>query len=176
MRGSGNFFRGGGGVQARRSEDSLSNVFLVLNLFFSLQSGSNGFITKKTTCTLFKGSRGGPTFSRGGTTFFLGGGGGFQMLISIETHITRDFPGGVPDPLSPLWIRTCRQLLRMVCCLWIKRMFVYIDEDSEMNLVFYLQVKIRIGVTVRGSLKIFVSGAYLVYSKVEHNAKLPLTC
>ena len=53
---------------------------------------------------------------------------------------------------------------------------MYIDEDSEMNLVFYLQVKIRIGVTVRGSLKIFVSGAYLVYSKVEHNAKLPLTC
>ena len=39
---------------------------------------------------------GGPTYSRGG---------GVQMLISIETHITCDFPGG-PDPLSPLWIRT----------------------------------------------------------------------
>ena len=26
------------------------------------------------------------------------GGGGVQMLISIETHITYDFPGG-PDPL-----------------------------------------------------------------------------
>ena len=55
----------------------------------------------------FQGSRGGPTFSRGG------GGGptfsrGVQMLISIETHITCDFPGGGgPDPLSPLWIRTC---------------------------------------------------------------------
>ena len=38
---------------------------------------------------------GGPTFSRG-----------VQMLISIETHITCDFPGGGPDPLPPVWIRT----------------------------------------------------------------------
>ena len=39
----------------------------------------------------------GPTFPRGG---------GVQMLISIETHITItcDFPGGGLDPLSPLWI------------------------------------------------------------------------
>ena len=31
------------------------------------------------------------------------------MLISIETHITCDFPGGGGglDPLSPIWIRTC---------------------------------------------------------------------
>ena len=49
----------------------------------------------------FEGSKGGPTFSRGG------GGGptfstGVHMLISIETHITCDFPGGGgPDPLSP---------------------------------------------------------------------------
>ena len=35
-------------------------------------------------------------------------GGGVQMLISIETHITCDFVGaGGPDPLPPpLWIRT----------------------------------------------------------------------
>ena len=35
-----------------------------------------------------------------GSNFFHGGGGGYQMLISIETHITTtcDFPG---DPLSP---------------------------------------------------------------------------
>ena len=32
----------------------------------------------------------------------VGGGGGGQMLISIETHLTCDFPGeGGPDPLSP---------------------------------------------------------------------------
>ena len=42
----------------------------------------------------------------GGVQLFSRGGGGVQMLISIETHITCDFPGG-PDPLSPLWIRTC---------------------------------------------------------------------
>ena len=41
---------------------------------------------------IFQGG-GGPTFSRGG---------GVQVLISIETHITCDFPGeGVPKPYSP---------------------------------------------------------------------------
>ena len=35
------------------------------------------------------------------------GGGGVQMLISIETHIhTCYFPGGVSGPPIPLWIRT----------------------------------------------------------------------
>ena len=28
------------------------------------------------------------------------------MLISIETHITYDFPGGWSGPPIPLWIRT----------------------------------------------------------------------
>ena len=39
----------------------------------------------------------------GGVQLFpLGGGGGVQMLISIETHIrTCYFPGGCPDPLPP---------------------------------------------------------------------------
>ena len=32
---------------------------------------------------------------------FLGGGGGVQMLIFIQSHITCDFPGGDPDPLPP---------------------------------------------------------------------------
>ena len=44
MRGSRNFRQavgGGGGV-----ENSLDNVFLVINLFYSLQSGFNGFITE----------------------------------------------------------------------------------------------------------------------------------
>ena len=51
-------------------------------------------------------------FPRGESNFFGGGGGGggeggVQMLISIENHITCDFPGGGgPDPLSPLWVRT----------------------------------------------------------------------
>ena len=38
----------------------------------------------------------------GGVQLFPGGGGGVQMLISIETHIrTCYFPGGVSGPLSP---------------------------------------------------------------------------
>ena len=52
-------------------------------------------ISKKTI--IFKGFRGGPTFSRGEGNFFHGGGGGgggVQWVISIETHITCDFPGG----------------------------------------------------------------------------------
>ena len=58
----------GGGVQAWGPENSLDYIFfsffLVLNLFYILQRGSNGFITEKTI--LFQGSRGGPTFSRRG--------------------------------------------------------------------------------------------------------------
>ena len=50
-------------------------------------------ISKKTVN--FQGFRGGPTFSRG-----------VQIIISIKTHITCDFPGGY-GPLSPLWIRKC---------------------------------------------------------------------
>ena len=53
-------------------------VFLVLNLIYSLQRGSNGLITR-----------------------------GVQMLISIETNITCNFKGGrggggSGPPISPL--------------------------------------------------------------------------
>ena len=49
--------RGGPGPIARNSLDKV--FILVLNLFYSLNRGSNGFITEKTL--LFQGSRGGPT-------------------------------------------------------------------------------------------------------------------
>ena len=83
-----NFCQGGPGQ---------SSFFLVLSLFYRSQMVN--FI-------IFQGSRGGPTFSRGG------GGGGVQLFpggFPIETHITCDFPGGggVSGPLFPLWIRTC---------------------------------------------------------------------
>ena len=39
-----------------------------------------------------------PRFQR--ESNFFQGGGGVQMLISIETHITYDFPVGGPDPYS----------------------------------------------------------------------------
>ena len=58
---------GGGGVEARRP---------VINLFYSLQSGSNGFITE----------------GRMGSNFFQGVG------VSKETHTTCDFPWGVRTP------------------------------------------------------------------------------
>ena len=68
------FFRRG--PEARQPENSLDNAFfLVLNLFYSLQRGSNGFITEKTI--LFQGSRGGQTFSRArGSAFSRVGVGG----------------------------------------------------------------------------------------------------
>ena len=53
------------------------------------------FITEKTI--LFQGSRGGPAFFN----IFHGGGGGVQMIVSIETHITCDFPGRVWTPYPP---------------------------------------------------------------------------
>ena len=36
-----------------------------------------------------------------GRSNFFQGGGGVQMLISIETHITCDLPGGVRTPYPP---------------------------------------------------------------------------
>ena len=78
-------------------------VYLVLKLFYSLQRASNGFITEKTI--LLKDPDGvqhfpgGPNFFYGGPTFSTG----VQMLISIETHITCDFPGEVVwTPYPPL--------------------------------------------------------------------------
>ena len=58
---------------------------------------------------------------RGGVQLFSrvgGGGGGVQMLIPIETHITCDFPGG-SGPLSPLWIRTWLPLVSNFTWLWL---------------------------------------------------------
>ena len=51
----------------------------------------------------FQGFRGSKIFQGGPTFFGRGGGGGVQVLISLETHITCDFPGkGGLEPLSPL--------------------------------------------------------------------------
>ena len=70
------FLSGGGGGGRGRGPTGQKTVwtmfFLVINLFNSLQSGSNDFITE----------------GRRGTNFFQGVG------VSKETHITYDFPGG----------------------------------------------------------------------------------
>ena len=117
MRRSRNFFQGGPGPMVRKLSGRwffFALFFLVLNLFYCLQRGSNGCITEK--AILFQGSRGSPTFFRwgGGGSNFFPGGGGVQMLISIETHITFDFPwggGGSPDLLSPPLDRTGQGLV-----------------------------------------------------------------
>ena len=54
-------------------------------------------ISKKTI--IFLGFRGGGEQLPGGQTFSREG---VQMLISIEIHITCDFPGGSRPPIPPL--------------------------------------------------------------------------
>ena len=63
---------GGGGSRPDGQKAVWTMFFLVINLFYSLQSGSNGFITE----------------GRRGSNFFQGVG------VSKETHITCHFPGG----------------------------------------------------------------------------------
>ena len=68
--------------------------------FTVLQRVSNGYFKEN---YIFQGFRGGSTFSKGGSgPTFSRGGGGVQVLISIETHITCDFPGGLGYPIPPL--------------------------------------------------------------------------
>ena len=78
---------GGGGVQ----------VSLTKNLFFF----SPQLILQKSNgqSSIFQGSRGGPTFSRGGGVQLFPGGS--NSLFPIETHITCDFPGESGPPVPP---------------------------------------------------------------------------
>ena len=92
------FFQGVGGVQAQWPENSL-DILLSPQLILQFTEDIQRFYYRENYT--FEGSRGGPTFSRGGggvgSNFFHGGGGWkgeVRMLISIETHITCDFPGG----------------------------------------------------------------------------------
>ena len=94
-----------GGVQAWLSVNS-SDVFLVLNLFYSFTEGVQwSFQLKKTI--IFQGFRGGPTFSRGHPTFSRGGGvGGGSKCLFLQNPYNLWFSRRVWTP-SPLWIRTC---------------------------------------------------------------------
>ena len=75
-------------------------LFLVLSVFYNLQKGSNGFITRKSI--LFQGSRGDPTLSGGGGPTFPKGGGcpissGWNSFANLytKTHITCDLQKNV---------------------------------------------------------------------------------
>ena len=75
------FVRRGRGVEARRPENSLDNVFFQSSTFFySLQSGSNGFITEE----------------RRGSNFFQGVG------VSKKPILLAIFQGGSGPPNPPL--------------------------------------------------------------------------
>ena len=82
--------RAGGNMRGSRI---FCQFYLVLSLFYSLQSGSNGFIAEKTILILYQGSRGSPLFIRGCPTF--PGGRGPNAI----------FQGDVQTPY-PLWICT----------------------------------------------------------------------
>ena len=104
MRGSRILFQGGG-VQARQPECSLDFFFvfiLVLNLFYSLQRASNGFITEKTI--LLKDPEGVQLFP-GESNFVHGGPNANFYRNPYSLCFSRG--GGGSDPLYPLWIRTC---------------------------------------------------------------------
>ena len=95
-----------GEVWAQLPENSFDNVLFFCFVFFSPQLILQFFrrcpmVISKKSITL-QGFRKGPTFSRGeGPTFSRG----VQMLISIETHVTCDFPGGSRPPIPPLDLR-----------------------------------------------------------------------
>ena len=79
-----------------RESRNFCQFYLVLSLFNSLQRGPNGFIAEKTLLILYQGSKGGPLFATGVSNFFQGGGGGgVQMLVSLETiYVLVIFQGG----------------------------------------------------------------------------------
>ena len=92
------------GVQVHLPENSSDNVvfcFLVLSLFYSFTEGVQWLFQRK--LLFLKVSEGVQLFQGGGGIFSMeAGGGGVQLVISIETHITCDFPGGggTPYPTS----------------------------------------------------------------------------
>ena len=75
--------RGGGGGGPTAEKQPQQRFFKPSTDFTVIHGGSN----------IFQGG--------GGVQHFQGGGGGVQMLISIKTHITCDFPEGVLTPCPP---------------------------------------------------------------------------
>ena len=92
-------------------------VFLVLNLFHNLTGGVQW---------LFQGNYNFPRFQRGSNIF--------QMVISIETHLTCDFPEGsghLSPPLDPHMTHLCtkmRSTENNVCVILIDAYLFGIDQ------------------------------------------------
>ena len=98
MRGSRNFRQGGGGGQGQSDKKSSDNRFFSPQLILLK---SNGLFRRK--LSFFKVPEG-SNILQGGPSFSRGGGGGYNCLFPIETHITCDFPGGgrYGPPVPPL--------------------------------------------------------------------------
>ena len=113
MRGSRNLCRGRAGLTARKQPGQrFFFCFVFCPTYFTVYRGGQIVLLhyNRENYT-FPRIRRGSNFSQGGPTFPRGGGGPVQMLISIETNITYDFPGGWSGP--PLWIRTLdRQVVK----------------------------------------------------------------
>ena len=90
MRGSRNLCQRGREGEARLPKNNRNNIIFNPQLILQLYRGGGSSIF------------GSPTFSRGG---------GVQMLISIKTHVTCDFPEGSGPPVPPLDPRMFEQSL-----------------------------------------------------------------
>ena len=91
----------GSGQEATCAIQEFLSVLFNPQLILQFTEGVQWFYCWENILILYQGSRGGHYFP-GGCPTFSRGGGGVQMLISIETHIrTCYFPGGCTDPLSP---------------------------------------------------------------------------
>ena len=96
-----------GGSRSIRQKKSSGNVFFFFSPQLILQKSNGQF---QRNLSFFKVPEGDQHFPGwGGVQLFPGGS---NCLFPIETHITCDFPGWGPDPLSPppLWICTCLSL------------------------------------------------------------------
>ena len=115
MRGSRNFRQGRGSLGGPGQFDKKSSdyVFFLFCFFWSSAyfTEVKWSISKKSI--IFQGSRGGPTFSRGGGG---GGGGGSNSLFTIETHITCDFPRGGSCPPSGSALAKPKLIVRVGFC------------------------------------------------------------
>ena len=94
MRRSRNLCQRGRGGEARLPKNNRNNIN------FNFKPSTDFTVIQGGGSSIFQG---GPTFSRGG--------GGVQMLISIKTHITCDFPEGSGPPVPPLDPRMFEQSL-----------------------------------------------------------------
>ena len=88
-----------------RVSRNFCQFYLVLSLFYNLQRGPMVLLLRKLYLYFTKDPEGVHYFPGGDVKLFPGG-GEFQMLISLETHVRPCyFPGWVSGPPIPLWIR-----------------------------------------------------------------------